>query len=52
MSFMTYRQFPPRSGQNLRLVFLETENLNDAAGVSSPSQGMTFSDFEKDESQF
>ena len=51
-AFMTYGQFPLRNGLKLRFVFLKIWESYDAAGMARPIRGMTFSDFEKDESQF
>ena len=48
---MTYCQFPYRSGENLSFVFLKAEKIYNALGMLSPSQGMTFSEFKKDEPQ-
>ena len=51
-AFMTYGQFPLKNGLELGFVFLKFWESYDAAVVARPSQGMTFSDFEKDEPQF
>ena len=51
-AFVIYSQFPLRNGLKLRFVFFKIWESYNAAGMSSPSQGMTFSDFEKDKPQF
>jgi len=51
-AFMTYGQFPIRNGPKLRFFFLKVWESYDAARMTRPSRGMTFSDFKKDEPQF
>ena len=49
-AFMTYGQFPLKNGLKLRFVFLKFWESYDAAVIARPSRGMTFLDFEKDDS--